>query len=180
MSDEVVETAGWRLDIEEDTLRAEHLDTGNEYVFDAEGSLTLPGDPEIEMAALQRALVSGLGDDTATEDTTADDATTEDAAGEYQETGHPAVDDGVDDQTPADATDDDGSVSEVERQSAGCRIECDEQTDEVLIESPTKISLEAPEVEVSGGNQINLVSNGGLNLRAATMMNLRASIINLN
>ncbi len=158
MSDETVEAAGWRLDVEGDALRAEHLDTGNEYVFGGDGSLTLPGDSGTEVAALQAALASGLAEERAS--------------------GEAAVGDDGDRAASDDLADE--SAAGVKQQSAGCRVECDQQTDEVIIESPTKISLDAPEVEVSGEDRVNVSSSGSLNLSAAAVMNLRGAIINLN
>ncbi len=52
-------------------------------------------------------------------------------------------------------------------QSGRCAVECDEATGEVTIESDTKISLDAPVVDIASGSNTSVTSSGVLTLRGA-------------
>lgn len=51
--------------------------------------------------------------------------------------------------------------------SRSCRLECDEETGEVIIRSDTKISLEAPQIELSSEGNTSLTADGVLTLEGA-------------
>jgi len=52
-------------------------------------------------------------------------------------------------------------------QAAGCTVDCDEATGEVTIESDTKISLDAPVVDIAASGTMNVTAAGVLTLLGA-------------
>jgi len=59
----------------------------------------------------------------------------------------------------------DASAASEPAQSS-CRVECNQQG-EVVIESPTRISLEAPHIDISAGAQLTTTSAGVLTLQGS-------------
>jgi hypothetical protein len=70
----------------------------------------------------------------------------------------------------AEQRDRDSSTAEENLQSS-CRVECNQQG-EVVIESPSKISLEAPTIDISAAGQLTATSSG--------ILTLQGSLIQLN
>lgn len=74
-----LEEIGWRIEIdgEEEELLLEHFETGNTFIFDAEGNLTVPGDGDIggdlrELQTLLSSALEGEDDDQSLEDCSID------------------------------------------------------------------------------------------------------------
>lgn len=98
-----------------------------------------------------------------------------DADGGLQLSGEPGVEDGLDTLLETLAgVDDDGAERETERgaltdggSTANCTLECDENTGEVTIESDSRITLDAPVIEISSRAQMSLQAGGVLSLDGA-------------
>lgn len=66
-----------------------------------------------------------------------------------------------------------------EQRAAGCAIECDESTEAMTIASDTKITMEAPNIEVAAG-QLDVDADGAAELSAAGSLTFEGAIIELN
>jgi hypothetical protein len=98
-----------------------------------------------------------------------------DADGGLQLAGEPDIEDGLDALRETLAAVDNGDT-EVEAgqtaltdggSAANCTLECDENTGEVTIESDTRITLDAPVIEMSSQGQMSLQASGVLSLNGA-------------
>lgn len=65
------------------------------------------------------------------------------------------------------STDDREAVPDGGQSTGRCTIECDETTGEVTIESDTKISMQAPTIDVSASGNTTIDTNGVLTLQGA-------------
>lgn len=59
-----------------------------------------------------------------------------------------------------------------EAQTAGCRVECDQSTGAVRIESNRKVTIDAPRIELD--------ADGNLDIAASGVLRLQGSLIQLN
>lgn len=115
------DAVGWRVTVQPGAgeIRLEHEATGSVYVLDEHGGLRVPGSAAADVDP--EAVQAALGDAL-------------EAAGRARRVSD--ADNGRERAIP------DGG------QAQGCAVECDETTGEVTIESDTKISLDAPTVDI--------------------------------
>ena len=100
-----------------------------------------------------------------------------DADGGLQLAGEPDVEDGLDALRETLAAVDGGAEPGAERtaltdggSAANCTLECDEDTGEVTIESDTRITLDAPVVEISSRGELSIQAGGVLSLDGALIL----------
>lgn len=65
-----------------------------------------------------------------------------------------------------------GGPDSVQAQTSGCRVECDQSTGAVVIESDTKVTIDAPQIELSAAGTLDIEANG--------ILSIQGSLIKLN
>lgn len=143
--DTTVEAVGWRVTVQPDAgeIRLEHEATGSVYVLEGDGGLRVPGGAD---AGVDPATVrAAIGEALASAET--GPAST----GRAGQRGRALPDGG---------------------QATGCTVECDDATGEVIIESDTKISLDAPVVDIAASGNMDVTSSG--------LLTLQGSIVKVN
>jgi len=138
----------WRLAGGDEEVRFEHVDSGNAYVLEADGSLRVSGNGAIgrEIHDLRETIASTLG-----RDGNGDPALREDGGG----TGDGLREAGV--RTGADLQE--NAVS-----TGSCSVRCSETTGELIVESSAGITVRAPVVDISGGDAVDIASPGGVRI----------------
>lgn len=140
--DAALKDIGWELYVDEEAeeLHIEHAESGDSYVFDADGNLRVSGNEvdASEIRKLRETLSSAL-----------------------------SVDSG-----------EDGLLENI-LESDTCRIECDD-AGTLSIEADRKISVEAPQLELSGKSNVDISANGSATIDASGILTLNGSVIKLN
>lgn len=136
-----IDRTEWDLAVDDDAgeLHIEHAESGNEYVFDSDGALRVPGDGDVgdELHDLRDALASTL---------------------------------------------EGGEDGQAQVSQDGTGVEIDRETGELIIQSNRKITLDAPEIELTtgetlaiSGGEVTVESTRATTLAAGTALELSSS-----
>jgi hypothetical protein len=172
----VLDGTPWTLAVDDDAgeLHIEHAESGDAYVFDAEGNLRVPGDGDVgDLHEVRDALASALEDPEEPAQTTAEGGC---SVACNEETGELELrsEEGISLEAP--------TIELAASQTLSLR-----SRDKLTLDSDSELAASSNETAIEGTNKLNLAANSRLSLDAVRIqamasgpMTLQGALINLN
>ena len=171
----VLDGTPWTLAVDDDAgeLHIEHAESGDAYVFDAEGNLRVPGDGDVgDLHEVRDALASALEEPTGTAQTAGEGC----SVACDEETGELELrsEEGISLEAP--------TIELAASQTLSLR-----SRDKLTLDSDSELAASSNETAIEGTNKLNLAANSRLSLDAVRIqamasgpMTLQGALINLN